>query len=155
MAPAVRSGDLLLVDSHLYRARPPERGEIVAWRPPQLEGRLLVKRIVGFPGEMVLYRRGFVWIDGVPLEEPYADCKLDDGAVSYWELGSQEYFLLGDRREESVDCRRLGPANFADILGAVKHRLWPFRPGGLKSAPIFLTHDRRIVHEQGQRQFFE
>lgn len=98
MTPTVRDGDVLLVDA----STPPTRRAVVAWRPPAGAG-LMIKRVVGLPGESVASREGG------------------------WTLGPDEYFLLGDRREDSLDSRRIGPAHRADLRGVVRCRIWPPR----------------------------
>ena len=104
MAPALRSGDLVLVSRTTYHRRPPRRGEVVAFRPAALGGRALVKRLAGLPHETV---------------------ELEGGRR---QLGADEFFLLGDQPADSLDSRRLGPVRRAELLGPVILRLWPPRP---------------------------
>ncbi|MBI4227514.1 MAG: signal peptidase I [Candidatus Omnitrophica bacterium] len=126
MAPTVRAGDLLLVDTRPGCAAPLGRGAIVAWAPTALSGTVLLKRVVGMPGDEVLCRGGSVWIDGRAVDEPYLMSAQPAEAVARtWALGPDEYLLLGDRRADSLDSRRLGPAHLPDILGVVQSRLWP------------------------------
>lgn len=103
MAPTLRHGELVLVNRRAYRQRVPRRGELVAARPSACAGRAVVKRIAGTPA--------------------------DDVAIEgrSWHLGEDEFFLLGDRAEESRDSRRFGPVSRRELIGRVGLRLWPWR----------------------------
>ena len=96
MLPALRPGELVLVDASAFRRRPPRRGEVVVARPDACGGRALVKRILAVPHD--------------PIE-------LDG---QRWRLGRDEFFIAGDRQEDSLDSRRFGPVVRADILGLVR-----------------------------------
>ena len=102
MAPCLASGELVVVREGAYESRDPRRGELAAARPASLGGRAIVKRIAGVPGERV---------------------QLDGRARS---LAEDEFLLLGDRREDSLDSRRLGPVTRGELLGPVWLRLWPW-----------------------------
>lgn len=102
MAPRLTSGELVVVREGAYESRDPRRGELVAARPASLGGRAFVKRVAGVPGERV---------------------QLDGRA---WTLAEDEFLLLGDRREDSLDSRRLGPVTRGELLGPVWLRLWPW-----------------------------
>ena len=90
------------------------RGDVVAVRQ---EGRLLVmmKRVVGLPGERITIRRGQVMVNDKPLDEPYAKAfdlpSMNDDIV----LGPNEYFVIGDNREVSVYF----PVQLNEIMGKV------------------------------------
>ena len=101
MSPRLRDGDLVLIRKSAYTVRSPRRGELVAARPRSLAGRALVKRVAGLPHEHI----------------------AQDGQV--WRLGRDEYFLIGENREESLDSRTLGPIMRAELIGRVWMRLWP------------------------------
>ena len=82
-----------------------------------------LKRIVGLPREEVAWQAtGGVSINGVPLHEPYARLALavpGDDEIRVVRLGAEEYFLLGDHRLHSQDCRFYGPVLRRMILGRV------------------------------------
>jgi len=100
MTPSVPAGALVLVHETAYDVRDPLCGEVVAVRPARL-GRLCVKRIVGLPHEQV---------------------RVQD---QVWQLGPDEYFLLGDHAQDSVDSRQFGPVSRTELVGRVWWR-WPF-----------------------------
>jgi len=94
MAPSLASGELLVVSTRAYRKAPPARGDVVVAR---YHGELIVKRVVGLPGETVDARKGHVHVDGRPLSETYplAGGWLDIRAGF---LIDGSYALLGDNR---------------------------------------------------------
>jgi signal peptidase I len=116
-------GDRLLVDRTAFALRNPRRWEVVVFRSPVDESELCVKRIVGLPGETVALAGGNVLINGERIAVPhdlrygvrYGDHdKLREG----WALGPEEYIVLGDNAEISVDSRNwpTGPALDAKLL---------------------------------------
>ena len=126
MTPALQPGDFLLL-----RRGPPERedayGQIVTLDDPRPEaaGRVLLKRIVGLPGE-ALRVGGGVQVNGRRLIEPYAHG--DDPHEQHrgvHRLPDDTYFLLGDHRGASTDSRDFGPVPRAHIDGTLLLRYWP------------------------------
>lgn len=100
MTPTLRAGKLVVVRTRTYRARSPQRGDIVAARPAALDGRAVVKRIVGVPHDMI----------------------QRDGRQ--WHLRDDEFFLAGDHPADSLDSRQFGPVTREDLVGPVRVRLW-------------------------------
>ncbi len=123
MAPNLASGELLLVSTRAYRTASPARGDVVVAR---YQGELIVKRVVGLPGETVDARHGHVHVDGRPLLESYplADGWLDIRAGLLID-GSDA--LLGDNRSlpPSVLVHAVVPEN--RLVGKVvaSLQLWP------------------------------
>ena len=137
MTPTLQPGDFLLL-----RRSPPRRddayGRIVVTDDPRAEGagRLLLKRIVGLPGE-ALRVGGGVQVNGRRLVEPYAHG--DDPVEQHRgvaRLAEETYFLLGDHRAASTDSRDFGPVPRDRIGGTVLVRYWPpERFGFIKTPP--------------------
>ena len=104
-------GDRVLVDRTAFWFRPPRRWQVVAFRLPFDPGKTAVKRIVGLPGETVELRGGRVMVDGRPLEAPlkidYETGRRPPGPAQ-WKLADDEYLLLGDQPELSIDARHWG-----------------------------------------------
>ena len=71
------------------------------------EDHYIIKRVIGLPGETVSEKNGIVYINGEPLEEPYTSTSTND--FDEITLGEDEYFLLGDNRQNSKDSREIGP----------------------------------------------
>jgi signal peptidase I len=98
-----------MLDRALIPSRPVARGDVVVFRHPKEPERDFIKRVVGMPGERVELREGYVWIDGVRLEEPYIDPLYrdrDDYRPIRVEPG--HFFVMGDHRNDSADSRYWG-----------------------------------------------
>jgi signal peptidase I len=122
MAPTVADGDYLVVQP--YSGSTPRPGDIIEFRSPY-HRRNNIMRVVAGPGQTVLIRGGQVIVDGRPLSEPYvagkpwtvsADWPKSGSAAT---LGSDEFFVLGDNRNDSTDSRVFGPVRRDDIRGRV------------------------------------
>ena len=116
METTLQNGDNLIVDKLSYRFHDPDRFDIIVF--PQEDGRYFIKRIIGLPGENVrIDEDGFIYINGEKLQESYGKEVMRDPGLAKdgIQLGADEYFVLGDNRNNSEDSR------FADI-GMVKKR---------------------------------
>lgn len=134
MAPALKAGDWLLV----YRGPLPPGlhayGLVVTARAP--EGRLLLKRVVGLPGETVQVEDGALRIDGRRLDEPYAVGEtLASPFRNLTRLGPDDYYLLGDNRAASTDSRDVGAFPSDRVEGIASLRYWPPRRFGRLHQP--------------------
>jgi signal peptidase I len=114
MVPTYRDGKVTVVNHQAYRWAKPKRGDVVAFRWPE-EGVVLLKRIVGLPGERVRVIDGHAFINGQKLEEPYARAGKNARNSPEYHLGRDEYFVVGDNRFISV----FGPIPARYILGKV------------------------------------
>lgn len=124
MEPNLLERQRLIIDKISYRLHPPQRNDIVVLSRPDID-EMLVKRIVGLPGETIEIDRGSVFIDGQPLREPFPhDVSLY--SMPPVTLGPLSYFVLGDNRDNSNDSRSFGPVKREQILGRVWIRYWPF-----------------------------
>jgi len=129
MDPAFDNGDYLIVDQISYRFGDPQRNEVIVFRLPENEGRFLIKRIIGLPGETVNIESGEVIVqktngEKIKLEEPFVQYPKEDSGV--YELGEEEYFVLGDNRAASSDSRMWGVLEKDLIVGRALSRLFPF-----------------------------
>jgi signal peptidase I len=102
----------------------PPRGSIVTFLHPSEPSRILVKRVVGLPGERIEICRGVVSIDGVPLDEPYVVIR-DSRYLAPREVPAGSVFVLGDNRSNSLDSRYFGPVARSNLLGVAVLRYWP------------------------------
>ncbi len=124
MSPALKNGDILLMNRLIYNAKSPERGDIIAFKPNGNENaHYMVKRVVGLPGERVQIKEGQVYINGeVLVKDIYSyDISSPGVAAEPIELGENEYFVLGDNHESSDDSRMadVGNVQREDIYGKV------------------------------------
>lgn len=123
MEPNLYEKQRLIIDKVSYRFRPPQRSDIVVLKVPGME-EMLVKRIIGLPGETVEVRRGVVYVNGEPLPEPFPH-DLGYQSMPLVTLGPLSYFVMGDNRDNSNDSRSFGPVQREYILGRVWLRYWP------------------------------
>ncbi|MGD2177807.1 MAG: signal peptidase I [Anaerolineae bacterium] len=129
MEPTLHDGQYMVVSKVAYWFRPPARGDIVVFRPPNGLSDDYIKRIVGLPGERVEIASGKVRVDGVPLEETYIGNR--SGYSGSWKLGSEEYFVLGDNRRNSNDSHSWGTLPGENIIGRAWFSYWPPEALGL------------------------
>lgn len=125
--------DSLIVEKVSYRFNNPNRYDIVTLDPHDDEAEYYVKRVIGLPGETIQVKEGLVYINGELLEgEHYGkEIIMDPGiAKDAITLGEDEYFVLGDNRNGSIDSRELGPIKKEQIKGHAIFRIWPFERFG-------------------------
>ena len=104
----------------------PPRGETWRWLAESwATGRAIIKRVVGAPGDTVLLDRGVLTVNGVSPDSAASLEDVDPRESGEWNLGDDEYFLLGDAWEFSTDSRSFGPV----ARSAIKGRAWlVYRP---------------------------
>lgn len=129
MQPTLSDGDNLIVDKLSYRFRNPDRFDIIVF--PQGDGRYFIKRIIGLPGENVrIDEDGSIYIDGEKLSESYGKEVIQNPGLAKdgIELGADEYFVLGDNRNDSMDSRMAEVGRIAGdrIMGRAWLRIYPF-----------------------------
>jgi signal peptidase I len=123
MEPNLYERQRLIIDKVSYRFFPPERNDIVVIAIPDME-EMLVKRVIGLPGETVEVRNGVVYVNGAPLPEPFPH-DLGTESREAIVLGPLNYYVMGDNRDNSNDSRTFGPVQREYILGRVWLRYWP------------------------------
>lgn len=136
MQPILNNNDNLIVDKISYRFRDPERFDIIVFPYKYQEKTYYIKRIIGLPGETVqIDMEGNILINGEVLDEGYGkEVMIDPGrAIEPITLADDEYFVLGDNRNNSTDSRRDSVANIKrkDIIGRAWIRIWPFSDFGV------------------------
>lgn len=129
MNPTLQDGENLITDKITYRFKEPKRFDIIVFPYKDNTSKLLIKRIIGMPGETVQIENGRVYINGHELNEDYGNAVMNDGgiAANAITLGEDEYFVLGDNRNNSQDSRfaSVGNVHRSDIIGRAWLRIWP------------------------------
>lgn len=134
MSPTLSDKDNLIVEKLSYRFSDPKRFDIIVF-PYQQTNKHYIKRIIGLPGETVQIIDGYVYINGELLNEDYGNAVMESAgiAINPIVLGKDEYFVLGDNRNNSEDSRfgAVGNIHKKDIDGRAWLRIWPFDQFGI------------------------
>lgn len=122
MEPSLYNGQTIFINRFTYKIFSPKRGDVIAFMPNgNQNSHYYVKRVIGLPGETVQIVGGYVFIDGVLLEEDEVYDKIAEPGIAEIEitLGTDEYFVLGDNRNSSEDSRsgNIGPVKKSTIIG--------------------------------------
>ena len=135
MNATLEDGDNLIVDKISYRFKDPERFDIIVFPYQYQENTYYIKRIIGMPGETVQVKDGMIYIDGEVLEESYGKEVMNHAGVAAdpITLGEDEYFVLGDNRNNSSDSRDPSVGNIPEdqIVGKAFIRIWPLGKFGI------------------------
>ncbi len=124
MEPNLHTSQRVVVEKVTYRFfHGPRRGDIVVIDMPD-QSEMLIKRVIGLPGETIEIRGGQVYIDGHPLEEPW---RVHPGGSDYPPrlIPPLHVFVLGDNRGASNDSRSFGPVPIEYIVGRAWFSYWP------------------------------
>lgn len=136
MYPTLYDGDQLIVDKISYRFHEPKRYDVVVFPYRYEENKRFIKRIIGLPGETVQIRDGEVYIDGEKLDDPYSEVvgPMNEAGMAKdaFTLEEDEYFVLGDNRNNSKDSRfqDVGPIHRDELIGRAWVRIYPFSEFG-------------------------
>ena len=125
MEPTLSNGDIVL----LAKTTRFEHGDLCAFT---WNNKLLVKRVIGLPGDWIeIDTDGIVYLNGDKLEEPYVEQKaLGECDLEFpFQVSQEQYFVIGDMRESSIDSRNtvIGCIPKDQIVGKVFFRVWPFK----------------------------
>ena len=125
MEPTLVNGDIVLLTKTVNF----DRGELCGF---SWNNKLLIKRVIGIPGDWIeIDIDGTVYLNGERLNEPYAQ-QLSVGECDLefpYQVPQEQYFVLGDMRESSIDSRNtlIGCVEKDQIVGKVFFRIWPFK----------------------------
>lgn len=123
MEPTLFKQDVVLLNIMAYKLTLPKRGDIVVFKLPD-RNEFLIKRVIGLPGEIILIANGQVFINGIPLEEPYIySSSITD--LGPFRIPQGKYFVMGDSRHNSEDSRIWGPIDLRNILGRADFVVFP------------------------------
>ena len=122
MAPTLEPGDQVVVTPYFRSA--PARGDVIVFRSTGGTDELMVKRVIGLPGDLVDSRLGRVRVGGHTLPEPYVLRAAASGAIDSQVIPARSYYVLGDNRDDSLDSRTWGVVPHAHVVGRARMVLW-------------------------------
>ncbi len=142
MVPTFENSDYLIVDELSYRLGEPQRLDVVIFKYPKDTTKFFIKRIIGLPNETVDIKGETVTItnkenkEGFKIDQYFIKNPSNDEAM-HFELGNDEYFVMGDNRDASSDSRYWGPVKKDLLVGRAFLRLLPVSdmdllPGSVK-----------------------
>lgn len=144
MIDTLHDNDLLVASKISYKLHPPQRGDIVVFKPPDELSRDFIKRVIALPGERIHITNGVVYINGRVLNEPYLPEKWTYN--NNWPASGEDqimqpgrYFVMGDNRNHSSDSRVFGAITLDSILGKAEVRIWPLSDLGFLSGKPTLS----------------
>jgi signal peptidase I len=145
MEPNFFDHEYLIIDEISYRLSEPQRGDIVVFKYPKDPSQYFIKRIVGLPGEQIMIDNGRVHLkigdQFKAIQEDYLSNQVATNlplqGYSSVALAADEYFLLGDNRDQSLDSRVFGPVRRDFIIGRTWLRGWPVNRLTVFSAPEY------------------
>lgn len=122
-------GDNLIVDKITYRFSDPKRYDIIVFPFRYEDNVYYIKRVIGLPGETIQIQDGAIYVNGEILQESYGREVMKSAglAADPVMLGEDEYFVLGDNRNDSTDSREpnVGAIHRDEIIGRAWVRIWP------------------------------
>jgi signal peptidase I len=136
MLPTLNEGEYVIIDKLSYYLNEPERGDIIVLRFPNDRSRDFIKRVIGLPGDHIEVAGGVVKVNGHTLEEPYINA--EPTYSGNWDVPDEQFFVLGDNRNNSSDSHNWSFLPEDDIVGKAWLIYWGPESWGL--VPHFL-HD--------------
>lgn len=136
MEPTLNINDRLIINKVATKYRAPNRGDLVIFiKEKKLPfNEYWIKRVIALPGEVVDIKAGQVYINAIPLEENYTlglTQPFVNGIAFPYTVPEGSYFLLGDNREYSRDCRAIGAVKKKDIIAIGGVKIYPFHDLGI------------------------
>jgi signal peptidase I len=130
MEPNLHTDQRLVVEKISYNFHAPRRDDIVVLKVRKDSEELLIKRVIGLPGDTIQVTNGVVYINGEPFEEPYlaSPTRGDYGPI---EVPPLHVFVMGDNRNASNDSRSFGPIPLDNIIGRAWLSYWPLEQIGM------------------------
>ena len=130
MEPNFHNDEFVLVNKVSYLFQQPQRGDVIVFHYPFDIHKDFIKRIIGLPGDIIHTTNASVSINGQTIKEPYISVAFNFANTS-WKLGPNQFFVMGDNRNNSLDSRIWGPLDRSYIIGKVVVAYWPMSNLGL------------------------
>jgi len=135
MSPTLENGEQILVNRFIYKLVQPKRNDIIVFYPNGNDkSHYYIKRVIGVPGDTVQIEDGIVYVNDEPFEEEIDAVSIENSLIAgeVIEVGEDEYFVLGDNRNNSEDSRYANIGNVAKdhITGKAWFVIFPWEKFG-------------------------
>lgn len=124
MEPSFYDGQRLLVSKVTYYFGEPKRGDVIVFQPVGNQREDYIKRIIALPGDTIEVKKGKVYVNGSPLDEPYIK-QSPHYTVEKQTVPANSYFVLGDNRNSSNDSHNGWSVPHQNIVGKAWLSIWP------------------------------
>jgi signal peptidase I len=131
MYPTYKDGEYLMANKIVYKLSEPKRGDVIIFKYSETQD--FIKRVIGLPGDQVMLKDGYIYINGNKLDESgYLDSSVYSNGGEYLHEGEtitvpeEQYFVCGDNRQHSSDSRTFGPIEKSAIKGKAWIVYFPF-----------------------------
>ena len=137
MMPTLQEYNFLFLSKQAYRFGEPKQGDIIVFhtnlKTQTGDEKLLIKRVIGLPGDTVRIEEGKVFINDEEQKEPYTLEAYTSGYIEDLTVPDDSLFVMGDNRQNSTDSRdpSVGCIKISDVYGKAVFRLYPFNEIGL------------------------
>lgn len=105
MEPTLNVGDIAIANGLAYLTKDPERGDIVILKAEDTGNETLIKRVIGLPGDSLMFVDGYLYINGELVYEEYLPADMETNSFKDFEVPAGCYFVMGDNRTASFDSR--------------------------------------------------
>jgi signal peptidase I len=123
MSPTFEKGDFIASDTSYYNDHSISKNDIILFESPKNDGKLWIKRVIAIPGEEVKIKSGKIYVNSKELHEKYVipdnNVKVTPKIDQTIMLGNDQYYVLGDNRDNSFDSRFFGPITKSSIKAKV------------------------------------
>ena len=136
MEPNFHHGQYLLVNKLAYRLGEYRRGDVIVFHYPNNPSQDYIKRVIGLPGDTIEFRDGVLFVDGLNVDEPYAQVPIARN-IPAQTVAPGFLYVLGDNRPASSDTRTWGQLSQDFVIGKAWLAIWPVDNAGLVEHPAF------------------
>jgi signal peptidase I len=130
MEPTLHSAQRLVIEKVSYRFNEPAHGDVLVLKLTDRENLPIIKRVIGTAGDVVAIRNGVVYLNELPLDEPYIS-EMTPGDLPSTVVPEGYLFVLGDNRNESNDSRTFGVVPIESVVGRALLSYWPTNTIGI------------------------
>jgi len=132
MLPRLEDHDRLFINKFVYHLASIDRGDVVVFHYPRDPEKSYIKRVIALPGDRLRIDHGIVWVNGMPLTEPYVPEEYrDTRSMAPMVVPADSFFMMGDHRSISSDSREFGPVERDLIYGKAAFVYWPAKDAGV------------------------